>query len=428
MCSSDLRSTLVQDFAGIPIPLISVYAAPNDYPDNQFTEEPQLLGKSFDQKLDWIVGGFYLHNHFTYLTEELLYIPPVTGSFQDDVQTSKALYGQGTYDLSSIVPKLKFTAGARYTWDHEASQSQSCPNGSFSTGFTNNPGCNPALPVPTNEAPNSAFTWNLALDYQFDPDTLFYVSGRRGYRAGSFNSGLAYAKFPTYGPEYVTDAELGVKSDFTVADVPIRIDLAGYHDDYSNVQVTQYSGALTSLLDYTGNEGSARIWGAELETIIQLTKGLQVGGTFDYLNFRYTRFGPSVQPALAIAQESTDRPPYKYSLNARYTLPVNAELGVISASATWAWQAKNAVELTNANDISSPGAYMPSFGVLNVAADWKSMFGKPLDVSFFMSNALNKLYIIGGTDLYTLAGYVTVKYGDPRMYGVRLRYHFGTEG
>ena len=30
------RSTLVQDFAGIPIPLISVYAAPNDYPDNQF--------------------------------------------------------------------------------------------------------------------------------------------------------------------------------------------------------------------------------------------------------------------------------------------------------------------------------------------------------------------------------------------------------
>jgi iron complex outermembrane receptor protein len=422
------KTILVQDFLGAPITLISVDAAPNPYRDSQFTEEPQLLGKSFDQKLDWIVGAFYLHNHFTYLAEQLLYVPPITASYQDDTQTSKAVYGQGTYDLSSIDPKLKFTAGARYTWDNESSQSQTCPNGSFSAAYTDNPGCSPVLPVPTDRAPNSAFTWNLALDYQFDPNTLFYVSGRRGYRAGSFNGGAAYATHPEYGPEYLTDVELGVKSDFTVGGVPIRIDAAGYHDDYSNVQVTQYNGVLPNLLFYTGNEGNARIWGAELEATAHLTKDLQVGGTFDYLNFRYTSFGPAVMPALAIAQQSTARPPYKYSLNARYTLPVNQDLGLISASATWLWQAKNALELTSASDIGSPGAYMPAFGVLNVAADWRSMFGKPLDLSLFMSNALNKVYVIGGSDLYTLAGYVTVKYGDPRLFGLRLRYHFGSEG
>jgi hypothetical protein len=37
------------------------------------------------------------------------------------------------------------------------------------------------------------------------------------------------------------------------------------------------------------------------------------------------------------------------------------------------------------------------------------MFGKPFDLSFFMSNALDK-------------------YGEPRMFGFRLHTHFGTEG
>ena len=99
----------------------------------------------------------------------------------------------------------------------------------------------------------------------------------------------------------------------------------------------------------------------------------------------------------------------------------------MSVWANWYWQDKNAIELTSAADITSPGAYMPAFGLLNVGAEWQSMFGKPFDLSFFMSNALNKVYIIGGTDLYTLAGYVTVKYGDPRLFGLRLRYHFGSE-
>jgi iron complex outermembrane receptor protein len=55
------------------------------------------------------------------------------------------------------------------------------------------------------------------------------------------------------------------------------------------------------------------------------------------------------------------------------------------------------------------------------------MYGKPFDLSFFMSNALDKLYIMGGITLVTEAGFAVAKYGEPRMFGFRLKYHFGTE-
>ena len=140
------------------------------------------------------LGGFYLHNHDYLMWKATCFLAAIIGSYSDDMQNSKAIYGQGTYDLSSIIPKLKFTAGARYTWDNEANQAQACPAGWFGAGILHNPGCSP-IPVPTNVAANSAFTWNLALNYQLDPNTLLYVSGRRGYRAGSFNGGAANAHF-----------------------------------------------------------------------------------------------------------------------------------------------------------------------------------------------------------------------------------------
>jgi iron complex outermembrane receptor protein len=422
------NSTLVQDFDGSPYPLASVHATATPFPDTQYTEEAQLLGKSFDEKLDWIVGGFYLHNHDTYVDGYQVFFLPTSNQYADDRQSSKAIYGQATYDLSSIIPKLKFTAGARYTWDNEANQAQACPAAlGLGTGVFTNPACSP-VPASIYHAAYDALTWNLALNYQLDPDTLLYVSGRRGYRAGSFNGGAANALFPQFGPEFVTDAEIGVKSDFTIADVPIRLDAAAYHDDYSQIQVTQYFGQVPNLLIYIGNEGDARVWGAELEATVELTKALQVGATYDHLNFKYTSFGAAVTTsALAIAGETTDRPPDKYSLNARYKLLVSPELGDISASANWAWQATSAFQIVSAPDINLPGSHVPSFGLLNVSADWRSMYGKPFDLSFFMSNALDKLYITGGITLMTEAGFAVAKYGEPRMFGFRLHYHFGTE-
>jgi iron complex outermembrane receptor protein len=89
--------------------------------------------------------------------------------------------------------------------------------------------------------------------------------------------------------------------------------------------------------------------------------------------------------------------------------------------ANWNWQGSN-------GDIAVPQGVAPSFGLLNLVADWNGVFGAPLDVSLFASNALNKVYINQPVPSFEPGlGYGVTLYGEPRMYGVRVRYRFGAE-
>jgi iron complex outermembrane receptor protein len=48
-----------------------------------------------------------------------------------------------------------------------------------------------------------------------------------------------------------------------------------------------------------------------------------------------------------------------------------------------------------------------------------------LDAAFFITNATDKTYRVGQYNNLVSNGYITSLYGEPRMYGVQLRYHFG---
>jgi iron complex outermembrane receptor protein len=47
-----------------------------------------------------------------------------------------------------------------------------------------------------------------------------------------------------------------------------------------------------------------------------------------------------------------------------------------------------------------------------------------IDLAVFATNLLNKTYILGGYPISQL-GFDGAMYGEPRMYGVSLRYNFG---
>src|SRR3546814_5287523 len=65
VCSSDLVDglpTLISDGTGaIPAGLpVTVVGGRQKSDVEQFTDEVQFKGKLFDDKLDWLIGGFYL--------------------------------------------------------------------------------------------------------------------------------------------------------------------------------------------------------------------------------------------------------------------------------------------------------------------------------------------------------------------------------
>ena len=80
---------------------------------DQFTQEFQLLGNSFDDKLQWILGAYYFEEEGD--TFELVTFSPTNfqsgGTIDND---SWAVFAQGTYDFNE---KWSLTLGARYTDD-----------------------------------------------------------------------------------------------------------------------------------------------------------------------------------------------------------------------------------------------------------------------------------------------------------------------
>lgn len=405
----DRAESLMSDNTdGTIVPEYEAESAPFDWIVRQYTEEAQLLGKNFNHQLDWLLGVFYLDQvppAYATLTATTFGKATETGTTTGN--RSRAIYAQETYDLAALLSGLKSTLGARYTWDDIFNATEPLPA---------------QTPVTTLRASSHAFTYSADLDYELQSTTLLYVTTRRGYRPGGANavspSGNTVAP---YGPEYVTDYELGVKSDWHLGAVPIRTNADLYYQNYTDIQVQQQVIQSNGVpYNPVTNAARAHISGGELEVLAHLTPDLQLGGTYDFLTFRYADFGPNVTNSTTLIQQRfINRPPSKYGVNAVYNLPVDARLGEISWRATWNWQAQS-------GDYSQPFGVVPAFGLLNLNLDWNSLAGSSLDASLFASNVTDKVYLTGVRTVYdTALGFAVGRYGEPRMYGVRLRYRFG---
>lgn len=414
------HQTLALDADATVLPLLNAISAPSRLTTvQQYTDEAQFLGTALSERLNWVAGAFWLDQVPPTGSEIPVLTQTVFGGSSAQInqggEQSKAIYAQGTYDLSSWVTGLKFNLGGRYTWDEVSNNFGLCtealPNGPVTD-------CSYSA---INQAHDRAPTWTVGLDYQIVPDTLLYLTSRRGYRAGGFNNAPGE---PGFNPEFVDDVELGVKSDWKVADAAVRTNANIYYQDYKDIQVQQntFNGNTGTFTLLTTNAAAANLFGAEFDVLANVTKDLQLGASFDYLHFKYTEFAAGVDGASLIAQEQSGRPPYKYNLKARYRLPLSSDIGEVTWQTNWNWQAGINI------DTSQPGGSIPAFGLLNMSADWNGVYGSPVDLSLFASNLTNKVNAIGILDLYNSPlGFASSKFGEPRMYGIRVRYRFGAE-
>src|SRR6202000_1881971 len=134
-------------------------------------------------------------------------------------------------------------------------------------------------------------TWTLGLDYQADPGTLLYVTGRRGYKSGGFNLNTPeHSEFSSFQPEFVTDAEIGLKTDWTLLGVRGRTDIDAFHTDYTDIQraISVLINGLSSPV--TENAAVATIEGVELETLFVPSPRTEISLAYSYLSSKYDRY------------------------------------------------------------------------------------------------------------------------------------------
>jgi iron complex outermembrane recepter protein len=62
--------------------------------------------------------------------------------------------------------------------------------------------------------------------------------------------------------------------------------------------------------------------------------------------------------------------------------------------------------------------------VINANSNWEGVGGMPIDAAFFVTNLTNqKTYL--HANVQSTAGFISSIIGEPRMWGVRIKYKFG---
>lgn len=437
-----------------------------------WTEELQLQGTMLAGKFNWTIGGFYYDQRPAgpQGSSALLYCPAgLTGNAAicqaslaeyGTSTVSKALYAQATLDFGALSPALnglRLTGGYRQTWDNvrgfatQYNFSALLPPGLVVCGKDSTQ----IVPVAsaynaclfTGSQRSSSPSWLIGLDYKVTPDILLFGKVSRGYKAGGFNP---YAVFfgqngepdtRTFGPETVTSYEIGIKSDFRIANVPIRFNSSLYTLDYQGIQratgdynlATNAGGARTLNAD-------ARIRGVEVEASMRPFAGLEIGGNFSYTDAKYKKF-QYVTATGALACNGVVAPggtadasclPFQYVAPYIWSVHLSAERSLGDRTGTLAFfvnYSHTSSQNTEAVALPAlqPGARLEPYGILNVSLDWRNVARSGVDVGLFATNLTNNLYRISNTDVYQAGGllYWSTLYGEPRMYGVRLRYRFG---
>ena len=362
-----------------------------------------------DSRLTWVAGLYRYRAETLRTAASFLDFEDVFGVVIDEFITqnnetiSTAVYGDVTYPLTD---RLNVFGGARYTRDEK---------NIVSTGLSNVPGTfNVNEEYEGVEASDNwgAATWRVGADYHITDDVMTYGSVSRGFKSGGFQEspGDAEEASVTYDPEFITNYELGVRSQFL--DNALTLNASIYLADYTDLQVRIPSG--TGLK--TANAGKARIEGLEAELGWNAGNGFSVNATYAYTKARFTDYttiesGDEVDYS---GNHLTRIPDHKFTLSPSYawSLGSGAE---IRAAVDYVYESKIYDDQSNLPpEIREPTSIVDARVIYTDPTDrWSfSVWGKNL------TDEQTKTYE------GTFAGVTFASFNPPPTYGVTLRFNY----
>lgn len=451
---SDLSVQVDNDGTSAPI----IYENPIIQSSKQFTQEINISGKVLNNRLDWLVGGYYFHdrgilkadlfvpglgdlivasgsfgnqsapvplftlsqpfipNLLQIISDPVLGKTLVSGTTQsiaflgfgaNQKSESAALFGQTTFNATDA---LHLTLGLRYTKDTKDVFRQ------LHSNFV------PTAALCDVGAAKSwdAFTGTAGVDYQFGGETMAYAKVSRGYKAGGFNPGECNGSF---NPETIWAYEGGLKSTF--ANGQARVNLAGFYYNFNDIQFTTYIGNASTIR----NAAKATLYGLEAEYTIRPSalEGLQFDGSGSYIHSAYG--SQLLQDPLGLAtldikdNQLIRAPKWKLNLGAQYRAEIGS-LGAFTLRGETAYTSTVYHDVFNGKAPSQAGTIQPSFWISNARLIWQPAGGQ-FEVQAFVENIENNFYAysrVGSATASTIAG----QFSPPRTYGIRMSMKLGS--
>ena len=388
---------------------------------------------------------------------------------------SYAVYTQFSYDLSS---ELTATLGLRYSWDRgdynsidkksvglatagsqgtyvSTDPNDVCTYGSPAYSIVDTTACTAA-----EKYRSSAPSYTLTLEDRFNDTSLVYAKLSGGYLLGGFNNQVSTASAPyglnsTFKPEKVTEFEAGLKSDWSLADRPVRTNLAIFYGNYKDQQRFQNANINGANIIGTVNAGASTFYGLDLDVTYAPFDSLELSASWNHLETEYTKFDSFISGAITYqgitpvpasidlsGTELAQAPKNVLNGSATYTWPLPESVGTLSSTVNYYWTAS-----TSSQDTPTKGctavvtgtttctaydpildftAYdkIPSYGLLGFSTAWKSIFGSTFDINIWGKNLTDKYYWTSTSNQMLVFGYASRIYGEPRTFGANVRYNF----
>jgi len=451
----DISQIQNQDWDRTPIPLVAV----NDRNQIEyFTQELQLTGQSFDDRLNWVGGLFYYWDESDNTRRRFDPAGGANSPFMGDVgkgsfenkhieTESFAVFGQGTFEVTEA---FFATLGVRWGKDEKVfsafreGRGQVClANGAQVPAIGNPASCPPgSVSTPsyqTVEGSWSSISPRIALEYRWTPDVMTYVSASKGYKGGGFNdaiqtrcyrSPLPNCGLGEYEPENLWTYEVGLRSD--LFDRRVRFNLTGFLTKYKDQQI-QLADPGPPPLVYTVN-GDTTVKGFEAELVAAPIDKLLLRASVGYIDASYDEDIAGLSGTVVITPDVPfyRSPKWSYTLGAGYELPVG-DAGNVTFDVNWGWKDEQASFPSPTNFI-----ILPSYGVLNGRVAFEANDG--WSVAVFANNLTDEYYLTGGFDPSGPAtkptpgltgvphdrvfGFTMLDIGKPREFGLELRYEF----
>ncbi len=392
----------------------------------QYSEELQLVGKTFGGNLNYVIGGFYSHEtNENVTTSVLLQFPPLGLTTNYNKLTTRdmyAVYGQGTYDLSEAtgIEGLGITVGARYT--KEKIRFETLPD---DTAFLEPPALRATFDFDQRKSFGNV-SWTLGVQQQINPNLLLYVASRRSYKNGGFNGiqnpvpGPGTSGGNGYDLETLTDAEIGIKYRGQVGGIPTQFNIAGYQNWIKDGQRVAYTLLGANPAAVTVNIPRSKVTGFEFDGSIRPSSWLTLGGSLNYTNARFTDSMVSIGGGTPVLFATyPDTPEWSGAVYGEINVPIQdsitASLRSDLYSQSFFWFASTGNR--------SPGARVDGYTLVNFRAGIEDS-DAGWSLSAHLKNAFDRVYYVGGIATGELFQFNTVVPGSPRTFFAEARFKF----
>lgn len=377
---------------------------------DQWSEELQLIGDTFDRQLEYVLGVYYFSEDGSNVSNS--YSPPtLTRSFTTATiaNESWAVFGQATYSPEWLDRRLHLTVGMRHSWDQRAAtlaRQTQVSNGAIT-------------PVPgfgDGSRKFKDFSPSFILAYDAADNVNLYAKAVKGYKSGGYNiRASSIARFDQgFGSETLWSYELGMKSQWL--DNRVRFNVAAFQSKYRDIQINVQSDPTNIRITDVLNAGKATVKGVEADLTLAPVRNLRFTVNYGWLSARYDEVIDATGADISANYRFTNAPRHTLALDLNHDLK-SLPIGTLSTNINYTMQSDKFTSSTIAQ-----GKYIiGDYGLLNARltlADIPGLDG--VRVGLWGRNLTDKEYYIMQFNI----GRPGALFGEPRTYGVDLSVSF----